>query len=86
MNSPASVAQLTPVTPPKFDLSTGPGLCSADSTCLFQGSSSRCCGCNLSDGEHSLLDIAERSELPFHTVADAADALHRAELFKEAAA
>ena len=31
---------------------------------------------NLSDGEHSLLDVAERSGLPFDTVAAAADALH----------
>ena len=33
---------------------------------------------NLSDGEHSLLDIAERAGLPFDTVAAAADALHDA--------
>ena len=32
---------------------------------------------NLSDGEHSLLDIAERSGLPFATVRVAADALRR---------
>ena len=32
---------------------------------------------NLSDGEHSLLDIAERSALPFADVAAAADALQR---------
>ena len=31
---------------------------------------------NLSDGEHSLLDIAERSGLPFSTVRDAAELLH----------
>ena len=31
---------------------------------------------NLSDGSHSLLDIAERSKLPFDTIAAAADALH----------
>ncbi|MFD7292198.1 DUF4910 domain-containing protein [Streptomyces sp. NPDC059897] len=37
---------------------------------------------NLSDGEHSLLDIAERSGLPFGTVADAADALGAAGLVK----
>ena len=37
---------------------------------------------NLSDGEHSLLDVAERSGLPFGTVADAADALHEAGLIK----
>jgi aminopeptidase-like protein len=30
---------------------------------------------NLSDGEHSLLDIAERSGLPFSTISDAADLL-----------
>ena len=30
---------------------------------------------NLADGEHSLLDVAERAELPFATVAEAADAL-----------
>jgi len=30
---------------------------------------------NLSDGEHSLLDIAERSGLPFATISDAADLL-----------
>lgn len=38
---------------------------------------------NLSDGERSLLDIAERSGLPFATVAKAARALHGAELLKE---
>jgi aminopeptidase-like protein len=38
---------------------------------------------NLSDGEHSLLDIAERSGLPFAAVAGAADALHDAGLVKE---
>jgi aminopeptidase-like protein len=38
---------------------------------------------NLSDGEHSLLDIAERSGLPFASVADAAQALHDAALLKE---
>ncbi|GHK02015.1 peptidase M28 [Streptomyces sp. Y2F8-2] len=37
---------------------------------------------NLSDGEHSLLDVAERSGLPFDTVAGAADALHGAGLIK----
>ncbi|MGW2339360.1 DUF4910 domain-containing protein [Streptomyces sp. NPDC001661] len=37
---------------------------------------------NLSDGEHSLLDIAERAGLPFDTVADAADALGAAGLVK----
>lgn len=38
---------------------------------------------NLSDGEHSLLDIAERSHLPFAAVADAAQALRGAGLVKE---
>ncbi|GII30596.1 peptidase M28 [Planotetraspora mira] len=38
---------------------------------------------NLSDGSHSLLDIAERSTLPFTVVADAAQALHSAGLVKE---
>jgi aminopeptidase-like protein len=38
---------------------------------------------NLSDGDHSLLDIAERSALPFDTIADAAQALQRAGLLKE---
>ncbi|MBW1595658.1 DUF4910 domain-containing protein [Streptomyces sp. JJ38] len=37
---------------------------------------------SLSDGEHGLLDVAERSGLPFDTVAAAADALHRAHLIK----
>jgi aminopeptidase-like protein len=32
---------------------------------------------NLSDGRHSLLDIAERADLPFATVRDAASLLHR---------
>ena len=31
---------------------------------------------NFSDGEHSLLDIAERSGLPFSVIRDAADLLH----------
>ncbi|HJQ48251.1 MAG TPA: DUF4910 domain-containing protein [Amycolatopsis sp.] len=39
---------------------------------------------NLSDGGHDLLDIAERSGLPFGAVAAAADALAEAELLKEA--
>jgi aminopeptidase-like protein len=38
---------------------------------------------NFSDGEHSLLDIARRSELPFAAVVVAADALHDAGLLKE---
>lgn len=40
---------------------------------------------NLSDGEHSLLDIAERAKLPFPAVAQAAKALHGAGLVKEIA-
>lgn len=35
---------------------------------------------NLSDGEHSLLDIAERSGMPFFMISDAAELLHQAEL------
>jgi aminopeptidase-like protein len=35
---------------------------------------------NLSDGEHSLLDIAERSGLPFAAISDAADLLSQAGL------
>ncbi len=35
---------------------------------------------NLSDGEHSLLDIAERSDLPFMVIKEAAEALARTEL------
>jgi aminopeptidase-like protein len=35
---------------------------------------------NFSDGRHSLLDIAERSGLPFTAISDAADVLHRAGL------
>jgi aminopeptidase-like protein len=38
---------------------------------------------NLSDGDHSLLDISERSGLPFSVVADAALALQSAGLLKE---
>ncbi|MBB4913275.1 DUF4910 domain-containing protein [Streptosporangium saharense] len=38
---------------------------------------------NLSDGEHTLLDIAEQSNLPFATVAEAAQALRGAGLLKE---
>ncbi|MFF4470341.1 DUF4910 domain-containing protein [Streptomyces sp. NPDC001599] len=37
---------------------------------------------NLSDGGHSLLDVAEKSGLAFETVAEAADALHGAGLVK----
>lgn len=39
---------------------------------------------NLSDGEHSLLDVAERAQLPFATVARAARALVAADLLEEA--
>jgi aminopeptidase-like protein len=35
---------------------------------------------NLSDGEHSLLDIAERSGVPFSTISDAADMLYESGL------
>ncbi|MGW4397480.1 DUF4910 domain-containing protein [Amycolatopsis nivea] len=38
---------------------------------------------SLSDGDHSLLDIAERADLPFGAVATAADALQVAGLLKE---
>ncbi|MEV3978268.1 DUF4910 domain-containing protein [Nonomuraea sp. NPDC049758] len=38
---------------------------------------------NLSDERHSLLDIAERSNLPFQALADAANALQNAGLLKE---
>jgi aminopeptidase-like protein len=40
---------------------------------------------NLADGEHSLLEVAERAELPFATVAAAADALVEADLLQEIA-
>ncbi|MEV0144997.1 MULTISPECIES: DUF4910 domain-containing protein [unclassified Nonomuraea] len=40
---------------------------------------------NLSDGDHSLLDVAERSGLPFEAVEDAARALAAAGLVKEIA-
>jgi aminopeptidase-like protein len=39
---------------------------------------------NQSDGSHSLLDVAERADLPFDTIAKAADALVEAELIEEA--
>jgi len=38
---------------------------------------------NLSDGEHDLLAIAERSDLPFDTVAEAADLLAETGLVQE---
>jgi len=38
---------------------------------------------NLSDGHHTLLDIAERAQLPFATIRRAADALQDAELLAE---
>jgi len=37
---------------------------------------------NLSDGQHSLLDIAERAALPFPAVRTAARALERASLLQ----
>ncbi len=40
---------------------------------------------NLADGNYSILDMAERSKLPFATLADAANRLHDAGLIKEAA-
>ncbi len=40
---------------------------------------------NLSDGEHSLLDIAERSGLPFAAIHDAAELLRESGLLAEAA-
>ena len=38
---------------------------------------------NLADREHSLLDVAERADLPFAAVAGAADALVEADLLEE---
>ena len=38
---------------------------------------------NLSDGEHSLLDIAERSGYPFGAILRAAEALQGVELLRE---
>jgi aminopeptidase-like protein len=38
---------------------------------------------NLSDGEHSLLDIAERSGMSFESIRTAADALLEVELLRE---
>jgi len=37
---------------------------------------------NLSDGRHSLIDIAHRAALPFDTIRSAADALHDAALLR----
>ena len=39
---------------------------------------------NLSDGDHSLLDIAERANLEFEVVKDAVNLLVQHELLKEA--
>ena len=39
---------------------------------------------NLADGEHSLLDIAERADLPFRTISEAADILSESGLLKRA--
>jgi aminopeptidase-like protein len=39
---------------------------------------------NMSDGEHSLLEIAERAGMPFQAVSSAADALRNSGLLKEA--
>ncbi len=38
---------------------------------------------NLADGQHSLLDIAERSDMEFSLILDAADALIKKGLLKE---
>lgn len=38
---------------------------------------------NLSDGRHSLLDIAERSKMPFRAIREAAEALIEVELLRE---
>ena len=38
---------------------------------------------NFSDGQHSMLDIAEKSGIPFATLRDAADALLNAELLRK---
>jgi aminopeptidase-like protein len=38
---------------------------------------------NLSDGDHSLLDIAERSGLPFQAIHDAAELLWASGLLKK---
>ena len=39
---------------------------------------------NLSDGSHSLLDIAERASIPFSSIKNAADALNAHQLLREA--
>jgi aminopeptidase-like protein len=41
---------------------------------------------NLSDGDHSLLDVAERAGLPFALVADVAAVLEEAGLLSRTAA
>jgi aminopeptidase-like protein len=41
---------------------------------------------NLSDGEHSLLDIAERSGVPFAAIYDAAKVLRASDLLAEVVA
>ena len=42
------------------------------------------CTLNLSDGEHTLLDISNRSKMDFFLIKDAADALTECGLLKEA--
>jgi aminopeptidase-like protein len=37
---------------------------------------------NLSDGEHDLIEISDRSGLPFSAIRDAADALERVDLLR----
>jgi aminopeptidase-like protein len=49
------------------------------------GISARLWVLNLSDGDHSLLDIAERSGIPFASISDAADLLCRSGLLCAAA-
>jgi aminopeptidase-like protein len=39
---------------------------------------------NFSDGQHSLLEIAERSQMEFHLIQTAAKALCQSSLLKEA--
>jgi aminopeptidase-like protein len=39
---------------------------------------------NLSDGNHTLLDISDRSDLEFGLIKDAAEALAKCNLLKEA--